>query len=88
MTTRTPEQKCLACNYKIDATTSAFGEHKPRAGDYTMCLNCGAVSIFKEDLTLRAPTPEEKRAIATNAEITQAQIGRAYVVDKDLRKKG
>jgi hypothetical protein len=58
--TRIPEQRCWRCNYRIDATASAIGDPKPRAGGVSMCLACGAVAIFTKDQRLRKPTPSEE----------------------------
>jgi hypothetical protein len=31
----------------------------PQEGSISLCLACGALSLFQADLTLRKPTPEE-----------------------------
>jgi hypothetical protein len=79
--------KCLACGYKHDAATEIIHDHgvKPRAGDISVCLNCGALAIFNADLTLRLPTTEEKADLTFNKDVLEAQIARAATVTKDLR---
>jgi len=81
-----PEQRCPYCDYKMDRTTHAFGDAKPQCGDYSMCLNCGRIGIFNDDLTVRKPNDEERLAIVENAEITRAQVARASIVNRDLRQ--
>lgn len=58
---RHPEQKCPLCGHKIDSQSpSAFNPTAtPRVGDLTMCIECLAVNIFDEGLTLRALTNGE-----------------------------
>jgi len=51
-----------------------------------MCLNCGRIGIFNDDLTVRKPNDEERLAIVENAEITRAQVARASIVNRDLRQ--
>lgn len=85
-TTHYAEQKCPACGYKQDSATSAYGDHKPKGGDLSICLNCGAIAMFNDDLTLRPPNEKEKRDIAANTQVIQAQLIRAGIVDRDLRK--
>jgi hypothetical protein len=81
-------QKCLECGYEIDSTAEAFGRaNKPREGDYSMCLNCGAVAIFDNNLQFRKPNKEEKLEIAGNPAVMLAQLARSATVDKDLRQR-
>jgi hypothetical protein len=69
----------------MDKTTEAFGDAKPKEGDYSMCLSCGAVSIFTKDLQLRKPTREEQFEIDTDPRLTEAQIVRAGMVGDKLK---
>ena len=62
-----PVRLCLGCGAVNDRTTETTGGgHKPVAGDATICVSCGQVSIFNEDLSLRPPTKDEEEALATN----------------------
>jgi hypothetical protein len=36
------------CGYEVDAATGLDHEEAPTPGDYTICLNCGAVLRFVE----------------------------------------
>jgi hypothetical protein len=38
----------------------------PLPGQFSMCLNCGAVSAFGDDMTLRFMTPEEVAEMRKN----------------------
>lgn len=68
----------------MDSATGAYGDYKPTAGDLSICLNCGAVAVFNEDLTLRKPNEKEKRDIALNSEVIKAQIVRSGMGLPDL----
>jgi hypothetical protein len=80
------EQVCSKCSYKMEATTAAFGDQKPRPGDISMCLNCGHATIFDDRLQLREPTPEERVMLARHEGLLHAQLGRAAIVTKDLSR--
>jgi hypothetical protein len=53
-------QKCPACGYQIDASTSMFEDDaKPGPGDLSACLECATALIFDDDMTLRKLTTED-----------------------------
>lgn len=72
-----PKMKCLGCGAPNDATTAAYHECRPNAGDVTVCIYCGHISVFNADLTLRNPTDEEVLDIAGDERILQIQKARA-----------
>lgn len=85
--TQIPTQRCWRCDYEMQAATSAVGDDKPREGDVSMCLACGAVAVFTKDLQLRKPTPSEEVEVAKHPVLTAAQIYRAGVVGDQLKPK-
>jgi hypothetical protein len=50
LTTRMQARWCPNCFYKLDATTSMYGEHAPKPGDFTVCAQCASVLRFKEGM--------------------------------------
>jgi ribosomal protein L40E len=48
----TPKQLCLRCGYYMDHATNASGKGRPVPGDFSVCLNCGAVNMFDAKLNL------------------------------------
>lgn len=92
----TPETKtnesnhCVSCGRQLDAATHLKG-HKPKVGDLSVCMYCGATAAFDERLILRELTPEEFAALPASLrdeiERTQSLCGfmmglRKYGVDK------
>jgi len=75
-----PEFRCLKCNYRMDCTTEAYGNSVPKAGDISMCMMCGHLMIFKEDLTVRDLTHEENEQAKSDPNVIYADIVRAGVV--------
>lgn len=55
--TRLDESHCTRCGKKLDG---ASGQGRgPEPGDFTLCIECGAVNVFDDELRLRKPTAEE-----------------------------
>jgi hypothetical protein len=62
----TPAWPCSLCGRMNDSAVCASDPSEtPQPGHFTICLNCGAVMVFKEDLTTRAITAEERAAWPT-----------------------
>lgn len=60
MITRTPECRCLECRKPLADV--------PAARRLILCLRCGAVMIFTEDLRVRGMTEEEMDILCNDAE--------------------
>lgn len=57
---------CPICSHKIDAATAVnkTGEYAtPTAGDVTVCIRCANWLIFRDDLSMRPITQEERREL-------------------------
>ena len=61
---------CPFCFYEHDRTTAVArpgaynDEPRMKAGDATLCINCGEFAIMGKDDMLRAPTKREAKEIA------------------------
>jgi hypothetical protein len=51
---------CLYCRSEMDVAT---GDGSPKAGALIVCLECGELLVFREDLSLRALTSSELRSV-------------------------
>ena len=47
-----PGAMCLRCGYFVDRATNVTDENKPNEGDFTVCLNCGALNRFDKNMRL------------------------------------
>ncbi len=65
-TTRVKETHCKSCYHKIDAHSPIEGEHKPQKGDLSVCMYCGTICTFDDELNLIALTNEEKQFLQTH----------------------
>jgi len=54
---------CIDCKKIIDGASCVNEESKPSPGDITICLYCGAVMAFNDDLLLRSLTDDEKEFV-------------------------
>lgn len=83
--TEIPNQRCWKCGYRMDRTTEVLGDAKPREGDVSMCLDCGALGIFTKNLMIRKPTEEEQARWEVDPLIVRAQILRVGSIGDALR---
>lgn len=60
---RVPLQQCPWCAARLDAVSGPDGL-MPRPGDLTICLYCGGVSEFTENLELQFPNGHTIEEIA------------------------
>jgi hypothetical protein len=65
---RPGHQRCRACQAKLDGS---LGSGRPAAGDVSLCVYCGTLSIFTED-DLRAPTTDELVGLMADPEVRSA----------------
>jgi hypothetical protein len=79
--TRTPESRCTNCGKQIDAATVVTDDPAhltvaPSPGDFTVCIACGHVMFFADDLALRDPTAEDIKIVAGDPRILAIQRAR------------
>jgi hypothetical protein len=60
--TKMPDSHCTRCLKKLDAASSEEKE-RPAAGDLSICLYCGHLMLFDQEMKLRDLTPEEMRDV-------------------------
>jgi hypothetical protein len=78
MSVNTPECKCLACGYQFDCATAPDDEvARPKDGDISICLKCGHLAAFNDDMTLRPLTDAEMLDVAGDKEILRMQAARS-----------
>lgn len=73
-----PEVRCSACGNKLNAATHVGPDDpRPTPGDASLCLYCGHLSVFADDLTLRPLTDAEMYEAAGDPRILKVQRLRA-----------
>jgi len=83
-----PKSTCPKCGYLLDTSTSVFDDCTvPKAGDVSLCLACGEISVFNKDLTLRVPTKTESEHILHNPQVLEAQLVRAEIVGDKIKER-
>jgi hypothetical protein len=73
---RAPKSSCLCCGEVLDAATGIHSFDSPSPGSLSVCLYCGAVTLYGDDLRLRPLTAAEVEELKADAE-TMATIRRA-----------
>jgi hypothetical protein len=75
---------CLNCGALLNrvASLEEDSDHNPSPGDISVCLNCGHILIFTEDLGVRELTEEEVIAVAGRKEIVKFNRIRENILKK------
>lgn len=58
-----PLDRCRVCASPNDRAADLFGAQRPTPGDFSICINCGALSMYNDDLSLREPTDDEREQL-------------------------
>ena len=72
--TPTPEVACPFCGHLLDMAmcSPSTPEATPSPGDLSLCINCGGLTIFTEDMGMRVPTDAEMAQAMSYPEVVQA----------------
>lgn len=82
------QQQCPGCGYRMDTSADVYnGGRAPEEGDISICLSCGAPTIFTKEGTLRTPTTQEKLDLSQNKQVLEAQLVRASVVGDKIKQR-
>jgi hypothetical protein len=76
VTTRIGEACCCECGHKMDACS---GPTRPEPGDITLCIECGSLNSFDENLKLTKPTDEQYFEAAASPELQKLRRAILYV---------
>jgi len=82
---QTSASKCINCGKLLDGV-SAVGDDvsgRPEPGDFSICIECGTIMVFGDDLQLRAPNKEEAHAIAGDQRVLAIQRARGTLKESD-----
>lgn len=82
-----PPTVCLGCGIKIDgATYVGEGDSSPDPGSITVCIYCGHIQAYDDDLRLRELTPVEQLDIAGDPRILAIQRARALAEEREKKR--
>lgn len=62
----TPVAPCPHCGEELDVASGLGTQDGPKPGDISLCIDCGGVNIFDENLKPRLPTQEENQKAEQN----------------------
>jgi Zn ribbon nucleic-acid-binding protein len=78
-TTRLQLEHCLACGHAVDSATSIDVNARPKPGAWTMCVKCGHLMTFDDELHLRQLTAAETDEAAADPRIRKIQLAFAVL---------
>jgi hypothetical protein len=77
--TRLPPHKCTACGYDIDCATGLKPDEIPEPGSISICLNCGAIGIYTQDMQLRQATRKEEAKLLRSSMGVMVMLARGHI---------
>jgi hypothetical protein len=81
--TRTPESICPSCGKVFDVATDVTSDEGPSPGDISICLHCGHLMAFNDDLTVRELTSDEMHEVAGDPYVLALQKARGDAMKKN-----
>ena len=77
---RLPPELCSECSQLLDAASYIGDERvKPRPGDISLCIRCGHMTVFKDDMHRRELSDEEMHEMAGDPALLKLQRARAML---------
>jgi len=84
-TTPIPPHTC-SCGQVSD--TASGREATPEPGHLSLCINCGILTIFAEDMSQRPPTAEELEDIQANPVWLQIEAIQNAILERGRKADG
>jgi hypothetical protein len=84
--TRVPPSRCSSCQELMAGALGMTPDKKPYPGAFSLCVTCGHIAVFAEELTLREPSSQEMISIAGDKQLLLAQKFRAWKARLDRRR--
>lgn len=73
-TVKMPIAECPVCLYEMDAATAIEREKAtPAPGDFSLCINCGALLCYEERGQLRQATDDDMEHLWPDQKVRIAQ---------------
>lgn len=83
--TRMGEDYCPTCGKLCDSATSTIGDHVPDPGDVTVCLYCGSINKYGNDMALEKMTKIEIELLPKEL-LTQLGTIQRLVFERNIEK--
>lgn len=64
---------CSVCNGVLNSAAQVNGNEMPDPGDISLCLECGNIAVFGDNLELRQPTWQESLEFEQDHELMSTQ---------------
>ena len=79
-----PPTKCIECEHPFDLASVAGTSEAmlPKSGDFSICIECGHLAVFTDDLQLREPNDAEIKSVAGDKRLLEVQWARGEVRQK------
>lgn len=85
---RTKDCLCLSCGKALNSAITIDGESAPIPGDIAICLDCGHIMVFDENLAARELTDEEVIETAGSPDLILMQKLRKMFEEDNKHSEG
>jgi hypothetical protein len=75
----TPTCFCLRCGHTFDRASNLTGTGEPKPGDLTLCIGCGQMLRFNEDMTVGIVNKADEFANLTPSQHRKVAIARIAI---------
>lgn len=74
---------CLGCGYPCERATGVNTENRPHPGAMAICIACGHLMAFNDNMQFRELTPEERAEAMQDKKIAAVSIA---ILDKFAKR--
>jgi endogenous inhibitor of DNA gyrase (YacG/DUF329 family) len=78
-----PEMRCTNCGKSLDRAAGIDNDARPEPGDASICIECGHLMTWGENMELRDPTTDEIIEFAGDPRIIVAQRARKLAREEE-----
>jgi hypothetical protein len=84
-TTRTGPNLCPSCGKLVDAATGVSNQRRPTPGSIIICISCGHLAAYDDQLKIRPLTDEEVIGVAGDERIITLQKARGLAIKYGIK---
>src|ERR1017187_10838322 len=80
-----PLNKSPVCHYEFDAATPVLGQRQPAPWDFTLCMKCGEILTFNEQMGVE--TPSLSNLMESDPEVNRMLVRAQRLIRKDVLRR-
>ena len=77
---------CPTCGYFANAVSSIIRHAQPKPGDVSVCLSCGELNVFLDDMSFRPATAEDWQDLS-DEQVTAISLAQVHISERGQIKR-